>query len=996
MTGSPISDLNPILMASGSKLAFSCVGNEREIDFDDQFFTGYRRNCTKENEVLKSIKIPLTYKNEHFFAYKQSRRRDDDIAIVNTGMKMKIKPQNGNFIVESLVMAFGGMAPTTIMAKKTMKKLTGMSLTEEMLDKALVSLLDELELDPSAPGGMTDYRKTLTASFFFKFYHSVRQELNESFPEYFDPSNELKESFKNFETLPTSSTQFFQNVPENQEKIDPVGRPIPHLSSLKQTSGEAEYVDDIPRFENELYAGLVMSTRAKAKIIKIDESEALAVEGVEAFVSAKDIPGTNRQGLDEESSEEIIASDQVHFVGQIIGVIVAQNQKLAQKAAKLVKISYQDLPDPIFTIEDAIAANSMWKPFATEIGDVDKSFEKADCILEGKTYLGGQEHFYMETNVHIAIPHEGKEIEIISSTQSPQVTQECVATALGIPSHFVTCKVRRIGGGFGGKETRTKMISTPLAIAATKVRRPLRIVLDRDEDMIITGGRHPFLGCWKVGFSKDGKVEALDIRLYSNAGYSLDLSGGVNARAVCSIDNVYKIENFKVYGYCCRTNLPSNTAFRGFGTPQGCFIMENIMARISEYTQIPPNTVRERNFYKDKGDITHYGQPLGDCQARRCWDQIISSSCYVERELEVKKFNRMNTYKKRGISAIPCKFAIAFGIPFLNQGGALVLIYKDGSALVSIGGTEMGQGLYTKIIQIVCRVLKIQTDKVYISETTTSTVPNASPTAASASSDIYGMAVLDACEKLLRRLKPIQEKHPESSWEDIIRTAYTESVSLFATGFHQMPDLQNYSLEKRKGAPFRYFTYGAAVSEVEIDCLTGDHVVLRTDIVMDVGNSLNPAIDIGQVEGAFIQGYGLFTLEQLVYSRSGALLTKGPGAYKIPSIMDIPRVFNVSLLRDSSNPKAIFSSKAVGEPPFFSGSSVFFALREAIKATSDSEEFRDGSFSLASPTTAEIIRMACKDKIIKLSGLPNLWFPKFGGEEGKKGKKKKARKKESL
>nr|XP_045603418.1 xanthine dehydrogenase/oxidase-like [Procambarus clarkii] len=897
--------------------------------------------------------------NEYFLGYKQSRRREDDIAIVNAGFRVRFRP--GSSEVTRLDLAFGGMAPTTVLALTTMKELVGKQWDPSLLEDALTLLLQDLPLPPSAPGGMVEYRRALTLSFFFKFYLSVRGRLSECLPEVAAPlTQEEQRAILTHPHVVPSSTQLFQKVRGGQNSGDPIGRPITHISALKQATGEAVYVDDMPTFTRELQAALVLSSRAHAHILAIDESEALKVDGVERFFCARDLPGKRNATGGIIFDEEVFASEKVTCVDQVVGLVVAKDKATALRAARLVKIHYQDIQPPIITIQDAIEAKSWWDPWTIRSGDLETAFSTADHVLEGEMYLGGQEHFYMETNAFIAVPKcEDGEMELFSSCQNPAKTQELVARALDVPRNRVVCRVKRIGGGFGGKETRSSVVSLPICVAAAALGRPVRIMLDRDTDMVVTGGRHPFLCRWRVAFTSQGKLLALEADLYANGGCSYDLSSSIVQRAMFFIDNAYKWEALRVTGYACRTNLPSNTAFRGFGGPQGMMFTEDVVSRVAAFLKIDAVQVREKNLYAS-GDTTHFTQVLERCTVGRCWREVLLQANYQSRAAEIDHFNRENKYKKRGLAVVPVKFGISLTATCLNQAGALVMVYTDGSVLLSHGGTEMGQGLHTKMVQVASRVLQLPVEEIYIAETATDKVPNAAPTAASASSDLNGMAVLEACSKIMERLKPYIDQNPEGAWRDWVNAAYVDRVSLFATGFFKTPDIVRFNFETGEGRPFSYFSYGAAATEVEVDCLTGDHAVLRTDIVMDVGESLNPAIDIGQVEGAFMQGMRLFTLEELCYSPEGVLLTRGPGMYKIPGFQDIPREFNVSLLRGAPNPRAVFSSKGVGESPLFLAASVFHGIKQALAAARADKGF-DPVFRLDSPATAERIRMAVPD-----------------------------------
>ncbi|XP_032981508.1 xanthine dehydrogenase/oxidase isoform X2 [Rhinolophus ferrumequinum] len=965
ITASPISDLNPVFMACGAKLTIISRGTKRTIQMDHTFFPGYRKTLVGPEEILLSIEIPYSREGEFFSAFKQASRREDDIAKVTCGMRVLFEP--GTTHVKELALCYGGMADRTISALKTTRKQLSHSWNEKLLQEVCAGLAEEMQLSPDAPGGMVEFRRTLTLSFFFKFYLTVLQKLGQQDAE--DECGRLDPTFASatllFQKDPPANVQVYQEVPKGQSEEDMVGRPIPHLAAAMQASGEAVYCDDMPRYDNELSLRLVTSTRAHAKIKSIDISEAQKVPGFVCFISADDVPGSNKTGIFND--ETVFAKDKVTCVGHIIGAVVTDTPEHAQRAAQGVKITYEDLP-AIITIEDAIKNNSFYgHELKIEKGDLKKGFSEADNVVSGELYIGGQEHFYLETHCTIAVPKgEAGEMELFVSTQNTMKTQSFVANMLGVPANRIVVRVKRMGGGFGGKETRSTVVSTAVALAAYKTGRPVRCMLDRDEDMLITGGRHPFLARYKVGFMKTGIIVALEVNHYSNAGNTMDLSGSIMERALFHMDNCYKIPNIRGTGRLCKTNLPSNTAFRGFGGPQGMLIAEYWMSEVAVTCGLPAEEVRRKNLYNE-GDLTHFNQKLEGFTLPRCWDECLASSQYHARRSEVDKFNRENCWKKRGLCIIPTKFGISFTLAFLNQAGALIHVYTDGSVLLTHGGTEMGQGLHTKMVQVASKALKIPVSKIYISETSTNTVPNTSPTAASVSSDINGQAVYEACQTILKRLEPFKKKNPSGSWEDWVIAAYENTVSLSATGFYKTPNL-GYSFETNSGNPFHYFSYGVACSEVEIDCLTGDHKNIRTDIVMDVGCSLNPAIDIGQVEGAFVQGMGLFTIEELHYSPEGSLLTRGPSTYKIPAFGSIPIEFRVSLLRDSPNKKAIYASKAVGEPPLFLAASIFFAIKDAIRAAraQHTDHGTKELFRLDSPATPEKIRNACVDKFTTL------------------------------
>uniref|UniRef100_A0A673LCF9 Xanthine dehydrogenase/oxidase n=1 Tax=Sinocyclocheilus rhinocerous TaxID=307959 RepID=A0A673LCF9_9TELE len=934
---------------------------KRVLEMDEKFFPGYRKTILKSEEILLSIEIPYTRK--YFSAFKQSPRKEDDIAIVTCGMNVLFKEKSN--IVQSIRISYGGMAPVTVLATATCNRLLNRQWNEELLEQACTSLAEEMSLSPSAPGGMVTYRRTLTISLFYKFFLTVQHKLAldlrmEVFNTVFSTLTqsrvyvrpEYATATELFQLDSPSSVQLYQAVPPGHNNDDVVGHPIMHLSALKHATGEAIYCDDIPCYENELHLALVTSIKAQALIKSIDTSDAMAVPGVVAFISAKDIPGSNLTG-------PVVYDETVTCVGHIVGAIVADTQAHAQRAAKDVKISYEELQPVIVTIQDAIANKSFYQPVRSiERGDVAQGFKDSDHILHGKMHIGGQEQFYLETNCTLAVPRgEDGEMELFVSTQSASKTQALVAKALGVPANRVVCRVKRMGGGFGGKESRSTILSTVVAVAAHTVKRPVRCMLDRDEDMLVTGGRHPFFGHYKVGYMNNGRVMALDVTFYSNAGNSLDLSLSVS-RALFHMDNSYNIPNIHGTGYMCKTNLPSNSAFRGFGGPQGMMIAESWMSDVALSCGLPAEEVRRMNMYKE-GDFTPFNQRLDQFTIDRCWEECMQLSDFNKRKEAVEQYNRSEKFLDiKLINTIE-------SLCSLNaQAGALVHVYSDGSVLLTHGGTEMGQGLHTKMVQVASKTLGIPCSKIHITETSTNTVPNTSPTAASASSDLNGMAIYNACQTLLQRLQPYKDKNPKGCWEDWVKAAYFDRVNLSANGFYKTPDL-GYDFDTNSGRPFNYFSYGVAVSEVEIDCLTGSHKNLHTSIVMDVGKSLNPALDIGQVEGGFMQGLGLFTLEELRYSPDGYLYTRGPGMYKIPSFGDIPIELKVSLLRDTPNEKAIFSSKAVGEPPLFLAASVFYAIKDAIIAAR-AESGLTGPFRLDSPATPERIRNACEDKFTKL------------------------------
>ncbi|KAI8526222.1 hypothetical protein RHMOL_Rhmol13G0291700 [Rhododendron molle] len=930
-TASPISDLNPLWMATGAKFQIiDCKGKIRTTAAD-KFFLGYRKVDLASDEILLSIFLPWTRPFEFVKEFKQAHRRDDDIAIVNAGMRVFLVEKNEKWIVSDASLAYGGVAPLSISAAKTKEFLIAKTWNAELLHSALKVLENDIVLKENAPGGMVEFRRSLTLSFFFKFFLWVSHQMegNSLFTERV-PSSHLS-AVQSFHRPSVIGSQDYDIV----KRGTAVGSPEVHLSARLQVTGEAEYTDDTPMPPGCLHAALILSRKPHARILSIDDSGAKSSPGFAGIFFAKDVPGDQMIGP-VISDEELFATEFVTCVGQ-----------------------------------DALKANS-FHPNTEKClkkGDVDLCFQSGQCdrIIEGEVQVGGQEHFYLEPHSSLVWTMDGgNEVHMISSTQAPQKHQKYVAHVLDLPMSKVVCKTKRIGGGFGGKETRSAFLAAVASVPSYLLSRPVKLTLDRDVDMMTTGQRHSFLGKYKVGFNNDGKVLALDLEIYNNAGNSLDLSLAILERAMFHSDNVYEIPNVKINGRVCFTNYPSNTAFRGFGGPQGMLITENWIQRVAMELKKSPEEIREINFLSG-GSILHFGQQIQNFTLQRLWNELKSSCDFLKIRNEVEQFNHHNRWKKRGVAMVPTKFGIAFTSKFMNQAGALVHVYTDGTVLVTHGGVEMGQGLHTKVAQVAASSFNIPLSSVFISETSTDKVPNASPTAASASSDMYGAAVLDACEQIKARMEPIASKSNFSSFAELAIACYMERIDLSAHGFYATPDI-NFDWTTGKGSPFRYFTYGAAFAEVEIDTLTGDFHTRTANVFLDLGYSLNPAIDVGQIEGAFIQGLGWVALEELKWGDAahkwippGFLYTCGPGSYKIPSLNDVPFKFSVSLLKGAPNKNAIHSSKAVGEPPFFLASSVFFAIKDAIIAARAEAGYNDW-FPLDNPATPERIRMACTDE----------------------------------
>ena len=756
-----------------------------------------------------------------------------------------------------------------------------------------------------------------------------------------------------------------------------------HESAHLHTTGKATYIDDIPRFDRELQAHIIYSPVAHGRLKSFDLGEAQKHPSVVAVLSHKDIPGEKIIGAIMHD-EPVLVQDEISYLGQAMFIVVAETREAAEEAGKLIKYEIEEL-EPVVTIEQSMQKGlQLAETRKIERGDLEKAFATAEHIMEGKFETGAQEHWYLETHAAIAVPGEDNDIKVYSSTQNPTEIQMQVAEVLGLPFNAVEVETRRLGGAFGGKEAQAGTYAVLASVAAYVTGRPVRLRLERQDDQLITGKRHPFLFRYKVAFDKNGKITAADIDINGNAGAFADLSMAILERAMLHAENAYYIPNIRILGRMWRTNTAPNTAFRGFGGPQGIANIENIVHRIAHYLKKDPAEVQKINFYTEENNITPYGQEVKNNHLHVMFDQIMESSEYHKRKKEIEEFNKTHRTRKRGIGLTPVKFGISFTSSFLNQAGALVNVYTDGTVLVNHGGIEMGQGLYTKIKAIVADEFGISPEKVRVNATNTSKVPNTSPTAASTGADMNGMAAKIAVTKIKVRIADALAEHFNSQdssrttrpdnlvFEDNMiydrnnperKISFAEAmnlmrimrVSLSATGFYKTPGVY-FDREKGQGTPFYYFAYGMAISEVETDLLTGKTKVLRTDILHDVGDSLNPALDKGQIEGAFMQGLGWVLLEDIKWDERGRMLNRSPDTYKIPTIAELPEVFNVNLLEGYPNPGTIRQSKAVGEPPFMLGISAWSAVKNTLAELGNFE--KDPEISI--PATHDRIVVAVK------------------------------------
>ncbi|WP_395405966.1 xanthine dehydrogenase molybdopterin binding subunit [Pseudoduganella sp. UC29_106] len=727
----------------------------------------------------------------------------------------------------------------------------------------------------------------------------------------------------------------------------------PHESAELHVLGQAAYTDDIPEVQGTLHAALGLSSKAHARILSLDLDAVRAMPGVKAVYTVADIPGTNDCGPIIHD-DPILADGEVFYVGQPIFIVVADTHTNARRAAKRGKVEYEDLP-AILTPQQAKAANSyVLPPMHLTRGDCAAAFERAPHKVQGQLYVGGQEQFYLEGQIAYAVPKENRGMLVQCSTQHPSEMQHVVAHALGLHSHHVQVECRRMGGGFGGKESQSAMWASTAAIAASRLGRPVKLRADRDDDMMVTGKRHCFYYEYEVGYDDNGRIVAAKVDMTSRAGFSADLSGPVATRAVCHFDNTYYLSDVDIRAACGKTNTQSNTAFRGFGGPQGAIAIEYIIDEIARNLGRDPLDIRCLNFYgKEDRNVAPYGQVIVDNVIHELVAELEESSEYRARRAAVAAFNASSPVLKRGLALTPVKFGIAFNVTHLNQAGALVHVYVDGSVLVNHGGTEMGQGINTKVMQCVAHELGLDLERVRITATDTSKVANTSATAASTGADLNGKAAQDAARQIRERLAAFAAKQYGGEAADVrfygneihvaglslpfaelVQKAYLARVQLWSDGYYATPNL-HWDPKTMNGHPFSYYAYGAAVSEVVVDTLTGEWKLLRADALYDAGASLNPAIDIGQVEGAFIQGMGWLTTEELWWNPLGKLMTHAPSTYKIPGISDCPADFRVKLFENRNVEDSIHRSKAVGEPPLLLPFSVFFAIRDAVSAVGD-------------------------------------------------------------
>ncbi len=919
-TASPIGDLAPALLALEATVVLVSAAGDREVPLD-RYFTGYRRTELRPGELIRSVRVPRPLAGLTAF-HKVAKRRYDDISSVAVAFALDVVDGT----VARARIGLGGVAATPTRALATERALEGRSWSVETVHAAAVVLRGE--------GTPIDDHRATAAYRAAMLEQSLLKALGGG-----DPAGRRGRGagMTDLSTRPADAV---------------VGLGVPHESAALHVTGAALYTDDlVVRTQGCLHAHPVQAPYAHARVTALRTAPALEVPGVVRVLGAEDVPGVDDAGI---WNDEPLFPHEVMYVGHAVCWVLGETLEAARLGAAAVEVDYEPLP-ALLTITEAIAASSFQGVQPTiQRGDVEGALATAAHVFSGVTEASGQEHFYLETQCALAQLDESGQVFVQSSTQHPTETQEVVARVLGLRDHHVTVQSLRMGGAFGGKEMQPHGYAAIAALGSVVTGRPVRVRLTRAQDFTMTGKRHGVRAEWRVGFGADGLLQALEVTLTLDGGWSLDLSQAVLSRSLCHVDNAYYVPHIRLRGRIARTHKTSQTAFRGFGGPQGMLVIEDVLGRCAPLLGIDPLELRRRNFYAD-GQSTPYGQVVRHPErAGLVWDEVLTRARVEDRQVEIAAFNAAHRHTKRGLAATPVKFGIAFNFVPFNQAGALVHVYKDGSVLVNHGGTEMGQGLHTKMLQVAATTLGVPLEQVRLAPTRTDKVPNTSATAASSGADLNGAAVKHACEQIRTRLQVLADGR-DIGWEDLVREAYAGRVPLWAAGFYRTEGLA-WDPSVMQGHPFKYFAYGAAATEVEVDGFTGASRIRRVDIVHDVGDSLSPLVDLGQIEGGFVQGAGWLTLEDLRWDESdgptrGRLATQAASTYKLPGIGEMPEDFRVSLLQHAPEDGAIFGSKAVGEPPLMLAISVREAIRGAVAAFG-----RAGvSVDLPSPATPEAV-----------------------------------------
>jgi xanthine dehydrogenase molybdopterin binding subunit/xanthine dehydrogenase small subunit len=964
VTASPIGDLAPLLMVMDAEVELQSVRGVRNVALHG-FFTGYRQHVMAADEVMTRIAVPTPTGTVR--AYKVSKRREMDISTVSAAFHWHADDE-GNVVAARA--AFGGVAATPVRLSTVEAVMIGRSTTDAATFAATIDVLDAAAQAALTPlgdvRGSSDARRSVVRGLIAKAWRGEASEADAG------PVGAVLHATK--ATL--------HEVDDSRDQ--------PHDSARLHVTGAARYVDDIAARKACAEMWPVQAKLAHARIVAIDAGEAQAMPGVLCVLTGHDVVGSNNVGP-IRADEPLLPVDEVQFASQVVALVVAHTQAQARAAAAKVKVSLEPVPAILGIahahehqrFHNSALPHGAWH--TQRKGNPTEALQRAPRTLRGSLVIGGQEHFYLESQAAVSEVGDAMDVVVHSSTQHPSEVQAMVAHVLHLPRHQVVVHSPRMGGGFGGKETQASSCAAWTALAAWKlagmgIHKPVRLQLDRDIDMETTGKRHPFRASFEVGFQDDGRITAVRCELDADGGFALDLSESIHDRAMFHFDNCYNIENVEVKGKIAATNVVSHTAFRGFGGPQGMLAIEDIMARVALACGLDAAVVRERNFYPSRGAHTHYHQAVDDFRIPPMWRKLQDDAGMSDRRGAVAAFNAGHVHVKRGLAITPVKFGISFTASFLNQASAWLLIYRDGSVQVNHGGTEMGQGLYAKVHGIVMRTLGLSSSRIRMMPTATDKVPNTSATAASSGADLNGAAVLLAAEELRRRLAPVAasllDKHvgrpvsahdvvfaddhvtlsmaqaPRVPFSDVAEAAYVRGVSLSSHGFYRTPDIF-YDRATGTGKPFHYFAYGVCCAEVELDGHTGMKTVRRVDIIHDVGNSLHPHIDVGQVEGGFVQGMGWLTGEELKWNADGKLLTHSASTYAIPTIGDTPHDFRVRLWDEhATQPGVVHGSKAVGEPPLMLAIAVREALRDAVAA------FGADASQLPSPLTHEALRMS--------------------------------------
>lgn len=935
--GDPLSDLCPPLMTVDAVCTIISPNSTRKVSAKDFVL----KKDLAPSELLLSCFVPFMTEEDHIKTYKISRRREDAQALCNIGIWTRIHDKK----IQKLNITIGAVSPKQYIPEEATEFAIGKEWNFATYEGIRDRVLAHLEV--SKRMGHLELRTDLVRGVIYKYFLWVMDRTVGQVPA------NMSCAFIPTERIPRKSKQVWD---QRTEKV--LGdTKIPHVSAYGHTTGEAQFVGDIPAPNKCAYAYPVLSTKARAEIDTIDPSEALKLDGVIDFVCAKDIPGAKKLCSIPPADEDLFAIENVNMYGQVIGVVVAETEKLAMKGARLVKVTYKNEQKPIVTIYDAleVAKNDPSIIMVDHLGLHKGNVAEAKCDFEvkGKSHINNQEHFYLEPNSVLVVPNGTEGYKIYVACQNPGLVQNAVASVLNIPRSMVRAEVMRLGGGFGGKQDRPQFYAAQAAMASYKTGRPVRLVMSRQDDIQTAGMRHEYVTDYDIGCDKDLMLTKADFLYHSNAGWTMDLSRLVMDRTLYSATGGYACPNVNAYGNIYRTNKLSCTAFRGFGVPQSLLSIETAMAHLAHEVGVRPEVLKEKNLYH-KGDKTLTGYELPDESIRRCWEACKKSADWDARVREVEQFNATHIYKKRGIAMTPVVSTMGFESEFMMKGHALVQIYGDGSVSVSHGGIEMGQGIHTKMQMIAAETLGIPASKVKVMATQTDKTVNMPPTAGSTGTDLHGRAVEYACRKLKDNLKDIWEKHPDWTWEQGCGYAYFNKYCMQESGWNRMPN-SVYDHNTHEGRESYYLIWSVAFSMVELDVLTGEHVLLRTDIVHDCGSSINPGIDIGQLEGGFVQGQGLYTLEEMIWADDGHIRTRNVTTYKIPTLDDIPDEFNVTLLQDDYNDMGVYGSKASGEAGLRLGCSVLMALRDAVTAAR--HQFGvDEWFDFNSPATIEVIR----------------------------------------